>query len=102
MVANHTLASHMHMALTSPATPWFEILFREAELNRDDSAREWLEDCNQRMFEAINESDDGKLLPAVGAGFRFTAFPDNHMNVGLDAAVGDGDWGIYFRIGEAF
>jgi len=54
------------------------------------------------VFEAINESDNGKLLPGVGAGFRFTAFPDNHMNVGLDAAVGDGDWGIYFRIGEAF
>ena len=54
------------------------------------------------VFEAINESDDGKLLPAVGAGFRFTAFTDNHMNVGFDAAVGDGDWGIYFRIGEAF
>lgn len=54
------------------------------------------------VFEAINESDDRKLLPGVGAGIRFTAFPDNHMNVGVDAAVGDGDWGLYFRIGEAF
>lgn len=54
------------------------------------------------VFEAINESDDGRLFPAVGAGIRFTAFTDNHMNVGLDFAVGDGDWGLYFRVGEAF
>jgi outer membrane protein assembly factor BamA len=54
------------------------------------------------VFESINEADDGKLFPGGGAGVRVTAFTDNHMNVGLDAAVGDGDWGIYFRIGEAF
>jgi outer membrane protein assembly factor BamA len=54
------------------------------------------------VFGAINESDNGKILPGVGTGVRFTAFTENHMNVGLDVAVGDGDWGIYFRIGEAF
>jgi len=54
------------------------------------------------VFESINESDEGKILPGIGAGIRFTAFTDNHMNVGIDVAKGDGDWGIYFRIGEAF
>jgi outer membrane protein assembly factor BamA len=54
------------------------------------------------VLESINEADDGTLFPGGGVGVRFTAFTDNHMNVGLDAAVGDGDWGIYFRIGEAF
>ena len=54
------------------------------------------------VYEAINSADNGRLFPGVGAGVRFTAFTDNHMNIGLDAAVGDGDWGIYFRIGEAF
>ena len=54
------------------------------------------------VYEGINESDNGRILPGAGAGIRFTAFEDNHMNVGLDAAVGDGDWGLYFRIGEAF
>ena len=54
------------------------------------------------VFEGLNESDDGKLFPGAGAGIRFTAFTENHMNVGFDAAVGDGDWGLYFRIGEAF
>ena len=44
----------------------------------------------------------GRLLPGGGVGIRFTAFADNNMNVGLDVAAGRGDWGMYFRIGEAF
>ena len=54
------------------------------------------------IFEAINEDDDGKLLPGVGAGLRFTVDTETHMNVGMDIAVGLEDWGIYFRFGEAF
>jgi hypothetical protein len=54
------------------------------------------------LFEAINEGDDGRIFPGIGGGFRYTVITDNHMNVGLDVAVGDGDWGIYFRLGEAF
>lgn len=51
---------------------------------------------------ANNEADNGVILPGIGAGFRYTAFEKNHFNVGLDAAAGKDDWGIYFRIGEAF
>ena len=54
------------------------------------------------IFEATNAEDDGRILPGIGTGIRFTAFEDNHMNVGLDIAAGDADWGLYFRIGEAF
>ncbi len=54
------------------------------------------------IFEATNAENDGRILPGIGTGIRFTAFEDNHMNVGLDIAAGDGDWGLYFRIGEAF
>jgi len=54
------------------------------------------------IFEAINAGDDGKILPGIGTGIRYTAFTDNHMNVGMDIAIGKDDWGIYFRIGEAF
>jgi outer membrane protein assembly factor BamA len=54
------------------------------------------------ILDALNEGDSGILLPGVGGGLRFTAFTDNHMNVGLDAAMGKDDWGLYFRIGEAF
>lgn len=48
------------------------------------------------------ENNKSLFLPSVGAGYRFTAIVKNHFNVGIDAAVGKGDWGIYFRIGEAF
>ena len=54
------------------------------------------------VFNAIDEQNNGLLLPAGGAGIRFTVFDEYHMNVGLDAAVGRDDWGVYFRIGEAF
>ena len=54
------------------------------------------------VFNGINSEDDGKFLPAIGTGFRYNVFPDNHMNVGIDIAAGLDDWGIYFRIGEAF
>jgi hypothetical protein len=54
------------------------------------------------VFNAINEADDGKLLPGIGTGIRFRAFQETNMSVGLDVAVGIEDWGIYFQIGEAF
>ena len=54
------------------------------------------------VFEAINESDNGKLLPGIGTGIRFRAFTETNMSVGIDVAVGVDDWGIYFQIGEAF
>ena len=54
------------------------------------------------VFESINEDDNGRLLPSVVVGFRFTISEETNMNVGMDIAKGSGDWGIYFRIGESF
>jgi len=54
------------------------------------------------VFKALNESDNGKLLPGAGTGVRFIVFPETHFSVGLDVAVGVEDWDIYFQIGEAF
>ena len=45
---------------------------------------------------------NGEIFPGGGVGFRYTVFEEQHMNVGLDAAVGKNDWGLYFRISEAF
>lgn len=42
------------------------------------------------------------ILPGIGAGIRFLAIKDKKINLGIDAAIGKGDWGFYFRIGEAF
>ena len=54
------------------------------------------------VFGAVNDADDGTLLPAVGTGLRFTADTETKLNVGLDIAFGRGDWGLYFKFGEAF
>lgn len=54
------------------------------------------------VFEAINEADNGKLLPGIGTGIRYVAFLENHFSVGLDVATGLNDWGIYFQIGQVF
>lgn len=54
------------------------------------------------VFKGINESDNGKLLPAIGTGIRFRAFPETNFSVGIDVAAGINDWGIYFQIGEVF
>jgi outer membrane protein assembly factor BamA len=54
---------------------------------------------------AINNANDislNKTLPAVGAGIRFLAVPKARISVGVDVAAGKDDWGVYFRIGEAF
>ena len=56
-VSNHTLASHIHSALTNPDAEWAEMQFRDQELKDNDEAQEWVEDCTRRMFDAINESN---------------------------------------------
>ena len=54
------------------------------------------------IYGSDNEDFNGLLLPSIGTGIRFNVFPSNHMNIGLDVAAGRDDWGVYFRIGEAF
>lgn len=51
---------------------------------------------------ADNEDFENVLLPGAGIGVRYKAFKTTKFNIGLDAALGKDDWGIYFRIGEAF
>jgi len=54
---------------------------------------------------AVNNFKDifnTELLPGVGVGFRYLMIEKERINVGIDVAKGKGDWGIYFRIGEAF
>ena len=53
------------------------------------------------VFNAINEEHNGKILPSVGAGFRYKIMGEM-VSVGVDVAAGIDDWGMYFRISEAF
>lgn len=54
------------------------------------------------LFDSDNEDFNGEFLPGGGIGYRYQAFKQTKFNIGLDAALGKDDWGIYFRIGEAF
>ena len=54
------------------------------------------------VFESVNEDDNGKILPGIGTGIRYKFMKETHSNIGIDIAVGDGDWGVYFRFSEAF
>ena len=54
------------------------------------------------VFKAVNKDDNGKLLPGLGTGIRYTIDTETRLNAGIDIAAGIDDWGVYFRIGEAF
>ncbi len=54
------------------------------------------------IYGSDTQSFNWKIYPGAGAGYRYNPFKKTKFNVGLDAAVGKGDYGIYFRIGEAF
>ncbi len=54
------------------------------------------------VYGSDNEDFNGIFLPGGGVGVRYGAFKAMKFNIGLDAAVGKDDWGVYFKIGEAF
>ena len=57
ILAANTLASSVHGALTSPSNRWFNLRFRQAQLNKEDEAVEWLQACGERVWYALQESD---------------------------------------------
>lgn len=54
------------------------------------------------IYGSDNTDFNWDIYPGGGAGVRYRIFDDPRFNVGLDAAVGKDDWGLYFKIGEAF
>ncbi len=51
---------------------------------------------------AMTVDPTSSLLPGGGVGLRFQVIPKYNINLGLDGALGKDDWGVYFRITEAF
>lgn len=54
------------------------------------------------VFDSFSEFNSAPFLPGGGVGIRYMAIEKMRINIGLDAAIGKDDWGIYFRIGESF
>lgn len=55
--ASNVLASSLHGSLTSPAYKWFSLRFRDDELNLNSEAKKWLENTENRMFHALQQSN---------------------------------------------
>ena len=51
------LASSLHGMLTSTATRWFQLRYKEALLNDSHEAKEWLEDAMDKMYVAFARSN---------------------------------------------
>ena len=52
--------------------------------------------------ETLSDLNRAPFLPGGGLGIRYMAIEKMRINIGLDAALGKDDWGVYFRIGESF
>lgn len=57
VVACKRLASFIHGSMTSPFIKWFTLRYREDSLNTEPEAKEWLEDSEERLWQALGESD---------------------------------------------
>ena len=57
LMAVQTLASSIHGSLTSPSIKWFDLSFRNPELNEDHEAKIWLENAAQVTYDALQDSN---------------------------------------------
>lgn len=57
IMAAQNLASSLHARLTSASLKWFNLSFRDLELNEDQEALEWLEECSKICWEALQDSN---------------------------------------------
>lgn len=51
------LSSSMASYLTNPSIKWFDLTFRDQDLNTNSEAKEWLEECGKRIYQALNDSN---------------------------------------------
>jgi outer membrane protein assembly factor BamA len=54
------------------------------------------------VADAFSDFDADHVLPSVGAGLRFLASKEYHVNVSMDYALGEDSRAFYFYIAEAF
>ena len=51
---------------------------------------------------SVSKMENALFLPGGDFGIRYMAIEKMRINIGIDAALGKNDWGVYFRIGESF
>lgn len=55
--ANGLLGASLQGNLTSPALRWFRLKMRDDALNRDATVATWLEECGNRVYAALQQSN---------------------------------------------
>jgi hypothetical protein len=62
MEANDRLSNRLHEALTNPSSVWFGLKFRDEDIEDVDANREWLDDCQDKLRQAIRESNFDMIM----------------------------------------
>jgi hypothetical protein len=57
VMAHQNLAASLHGALTSPSIQWFNLRFRNEDLNAEQEAKEWLEESSRIVYDTLQESN---------------------------------------------
>jgi hypothetical protein len=57
--ANELLAASMQGSLTSTTSRWYSLQFRDPLLGENAEARDWLDDCTERLYKALQNSNMG-------------------------------------------
>ena len=55
--AAEMLSASLHGMLTNPYSPWFDLRYRQDEMNRDDEAKEYLEAVTDLLHKAFQRSN---------------------------------------------
>lgn len=59
------LAAAIHGNITSPATKWFDLSFKNRKLNSDQVAKEWLQECGDLVWRVFTDSNfNGEIAQA--------------------------------------
>lgn len=56
MIANEQLANTLHSRLTTPNSPWFQLVVAQTKFAADRAALMWLEESNRRMAMIFNST----------------------------------------------
>ena len=59
------LAASLHGMLTNPSTPWFNLRYKDVELENDDEAKLWLESATDAMYVTDEATDKYTHKPVI-------------------------------------
>lgn len=65
--AAQNFAANIHGTVTNPAFKWFSVDFKKSKLNKNPTAKAWVQECNELMYETLY---DGNFDPQISSAFQ--------------------------------